>query len=351
MKNSRYSKFIFTKKTAVVLSLTVLLCFAGYKIFRHIGWKQLYDTGVKYSEQGEYKKAVTCLFAAVEHSPRKNKTYGALKEVFSDYGEYNTVLSLKRTAQTAAEISKLINGWYNSENYIPFNSKQAIDALTATSETLASDQGGYGVYDYDAGGNIIRKSFYTADGKIEKYIVNAYDEKGNQIITAEYNNDGTVHNGWINLYRDDGSRYRTVDFYPSGVIESIVDYDTDGRKTSSINCWKNGFAGGVTYYAENGYAVDSVLFYEDGGVYHIGMDYKENDRNRYVTISYDDLGYTDAITGQITPGNRMEVVFFSKYNKVADYHWVFLDTNTYKPQIALYGEKPVWSIKDLLGNY
>ena len=346
--NSISPKFKITKKAAVVLLLIVLLCLAGHALHRHRQWKQLYDTGVRYSEQGEYRKTVAHLFAAVEHSPRKNKAYDKLEDVFNCYGEYNNIHALQHVAQTSAEILKLTSGWYASENYIPFNDSAAADAMTVQSETAVNADGGYSVYDYDAEGNLIRRSFYTVSGEIEKYTLNAFDKKGNQILTAEYDACGIFQNGWINLYSDNGIRYSTVDFYPSGAIENITDYDTDGTKLCSTAYWENGLCAGVTYYSPNGYDFENVLFYENGDIYYIGMEYKQDDRNRYVTVSYNDMGYSDAITGEVTAGNRVEVFFYSQYNRVADYHWLFLDTNTYKPQISIYGETPVWSIGDLL---
>lgn len=347
--NRRYPEFKNVKKTAAVLLCTVVLCFAGCGIYRHTQWKQLYDTGVQYAQQQKYDKAINYLFAAVNRAPKKNKTYAALEETVNGCQRYMGIQALKITAETSAVLGNMYSQLYTSPWYLPFGDEEALKDKISKSETVENDTSKV-VYDYDTRGNIVRKSYYSGMD-FTGCMLYVFDDDNNIVITAECDENKQAENIWADIYRADGTRSHSVRADGAGNIKSFAVYNADGIKTAGIGYNDGGRVGVLSLYEDEGNASGiSASFDANGEIIHFDYAYMGDGHKRNVTVSYDAKAYSDAVTGEVTDGNRIEVVFYSRYDRVADYHRIFPDNRTYLPQISLYDEEPVWTIEQLLEN-
>ena len=91
------------------------------------------------------------------------------------------------------------------------------------------DDGSYIIYEYDANGNVIKRSDYNPGGTLDFYHTYEYDANGNKIKTSRYNADGSYS---IHEYDANGNKIKRSDYNPDGTLKeyAIYEYDANGNK-------------------------------------------------------------------------------------------------------------------------
>ena len=174
------------------------------------------------------------------------------------------------------------------------------------------------VYEYDENGRMIRKCYYDATGKVNRYLVYEYGADGRKSAAVCYNADGSVrYNCKIEYRADDWAEWTYYDPETNkvlgvdmddanGVLRQSTEYDPATGKVACV--WEYDETGtlrkSTEYDTDTGKAVCVQEFDEKERM----VDYKEFSGDTLSfrwTAAYDESGietrtYYDAATGKVT---------------------------------------------------
>ena len=92
--------------------------------------------------------------------------------------------------------------------------------------------------DYDANGNMTKRTWYDSDGSVKDYYRYEYDDKGNETKCTRYNPDGSVKEYNRFEYDDNGNNTKETWYNPDGSVKEYCrsEYDDKGNNTKYTKC-------------------------------------------------------------------------------------------------------------------
>ena len=176
------------------------------------------------------------------------------------------------------------------------------------------------VYEYDENGRMIRKCYYDATGKVNRYLVYEYGADGRKSAAVCYNADGSArYNCKIEYRADDWAEWTYYDPETNkvlgvdmddanGVLRQSTEYDPATGKVTCV--WEYDETGtlrkSTEYDTDTGKAVYVQEFDERGQKQKVDCkDYENGILSFHWTAVYDESGietrtHYDAATGKVT---------------------------------------------------
>ena len=260
------------KIISLILSLVMMLSFAGCGQKASAAWQEHYDLGLKYVSEVKYEEAILEFTKALEIDPKRAPVYIALADVYLRQGDYTSAQSAldKASSERAAsdELTRTIEKM--EQIYTPASTEQT-GGFTLYPNGNAFDENAEGidvyvVYTYNIFGDMIRAETYTRDGKLYNYAVYTYDLNRRTTRVERYNADGEIESydtyGYydgkvrVDVYSNDGAlmgyyidtldargnRIRHESYNPDGSMIQYWDdeYDENGNNTRHIVHWADG---------------------------------------------------------------------------------------------------------------
>lgn len=157
------------------------------------------------------------------------------------------------------------------------------DSSQARTERREYADGGWGIYEYNSIGKLIKRTIYSSNGVI--YKMNEYDSTGMPVKETFYDQFGHVGD-WITYEvekYDNGNKKKVVGYRSDG-DKDVSEYDSTGNLVKSIHYFASGARQELIY--DNGKVIKKIQANSDGSYAVIEQD---SNGNQIVT-SYDKDG-------------------------------------------------------------
>ncbi len=164
-----------------------------------------------------------------------------------------------------------------------------------TTETTMLPDGSWYVSEFDADGVMTKRSFYYANGELERYFTCQYDENGQVLREDFYDAQGILTSYSQHEYLNDGTFAVTTLYNSDGTI--AINQHDQVNNTHDLICYNadGTFAGWCQWNIdENGEYYDYREFNEDGSLlqeYELGVD--ENGNPIFVPEGAVDMGFSE----------------------------------------------------------
>lgn len=189
---------------AVIIALIVMTATGGNKDT----YASHMELAQRYLDELQYEQAIAEYEAAIAIEPNRAEAYLALAEVYVEMKDYESAIGVlsegiewtgaEELAEYLEKVQEEVLAAREPEE-TP-ESQTAVEEAKETEEIVSEpweeteyyDDGSYVVYEYDAQGNMIKKTYYNADGIIVFWVIYEYDAQGNRTKETVYNADGTI---------------------------------------------------------------------------------------------------------------------------------------------------------------
>lgn len=152
----------------------------------------------RYLDELQYEQAIAEYRAAIEIEPNNVEAYLALAELYVDMGDYEAAVNVldqgieqtdsRELADYLEEVQEIYHAVTEAQGEpdareleVPVAEE---DVREPWEEVVYVEDGSYSIYEYDAGGNRIKSTYYNADGTI--WSIHEYDAAGNPIKHTDY---------------------------------------------------------------------------------------------------------------------------------------------------------------------
>lgn len=128
-------------------------------------------------------------------------------------------------------------------------------------ERADSEDGGYDIREYDADGNLLRKTWHNTYGIV--WQTEEYDTAGRLLCRTRHNAYGTVNLYWSYKYDADSNLQRVTWHDIDGTVDQIDEYDTDGNLLHSTTYNEDGTINAFNEYGEDGNLQRRTVYISD----------------------------------------------------------------------------------------
>lgn len=174
------------------------------------------------------------------------KYVAAYEDIQKAFGE-----DYEKAAKHYLEHGQKENRTKGNKSFTEAKSKVNVEtpALPYTEKEVHEDSS-WVIWEYDADGDLIKNTFYEADGSISFYNIYEYDENGNYYGMIQYDADGNKVLWLVEKYNEDNT-----------ICTSTI-YEVDGSKTINIHNYIE-YTCDIISYDKNGKFIDWSKFYCD----------------------------------------------------------------------------------------
>lgn len=253
---------------AVVLGIMACACGQSSAPIADAGtsWKEQYDLGVRYLEEGNYEEAIIAFTAAIEIDPKRAPAYVGRGDAYALSGEteenlaaaqadYEKAIELDETNLNAyLGLADVYIRWgeYDKALELLRSARERVGESQEIAEKIAELESGNVS---DSAGNVRRMTSYDADGVILYWQDYTYDNLGNTASATSFDANG-AQTGHV-----------------------VCAYDESGRLLVGYwQAWETGEIGKSEYKYENGRLVWEQMYDPDGSI------------SSYFTYEYDEKG-------------------------------------------------------------
>ena len=266
----------------LALFMVVGLCACGQKAAAS-AWQEQYDLGIRYLSEGNYEEAIIAFTAAIEIEPKQAAAYLGMAEVYIAQNDFDAARAILEQGYEATgdeslreRLEELDSGtfsdyrgrtrkesgydgggnlvWYRIYEY-PEDKAYEVTSYDAEGNqtgraycaradghqiatvTMSADTGvvTQSLQEFDANGNCVKNTYYTAAGELEYYSIYTYDAAGNQTRSESFNPDGSYRGGYINEYDAAGHRIKSQSVLSDGTLGGYNEwsYDNQGRQVEN----------------------------------------------------------------------------------------------------------------------
>lgn len=150
--------------------------------------------------------------------------------------------------------------------------------------TFFHEDGSYNITIKDGKGKITSDNTYYPSGNIES--VYEYNSEGKRIKWTRYYESGQVKR--VAEYNDAGETIGQITYYENGQTEFLYEYSADGKRTKETSYYENGQIHYLHEYNDQGVRIKSTTYYENGQIRHL-VEYN-NQGERIKNVLYDENG-------------------------------------------------------------
>ena len=238
---------------AAILIITILFSLAACAQKAEATWQEQYDLGVRYLNEGKYEEAVIAFNAAIEIDPKQADAYIGLAEVYTVQGDTEKAAEvLEKAVAEIGENEKLTmamealtdkgSSAVSNESAEPNievaptdvpvpEETPALPTATPYNERVDEDNGSYYINEYDAYGNLVRKTYYYLEDVVSWYVVYEYDAKNNMTSVTSCGADATVYSRETFEYDSNNNVTKHVFYDEDNSVNTreTFEYDSEGR--------------------------------------------------------------------------------------------------------------------------